>query len=48
MSIEKIIKNSEVVDLSDSDILNITNGRCDIHTYSDLERFRTTDQVLGN
>jgi hypothetical protein len=48
MSIEKIIQKSEVVDLSDTDILNITNGRCAIHTYADLERFRTIDQVLGD
>lgn len=47
MSIEKIIKNSESVDLSDSDILEITKGRCSIHTYSDLERFKNINQVLG-
>ena len=46
-SIDDIIKDSEKVSLSDTDILNITDHKCTILTYQDLERFNTIDEVLG-
>jgi len=46
-SIDTLIKNSEKVSLSDSDILKITENKCKVFAYQELENYKTIDQALG-
>lgn len=43
---DKIIKNAEKFDLSGADIHRITDGKCNIIQYEDLERVNNLDEVL--
>ncbi len=45
-SIDKIILNAEKVSLSGDDILNITDNKCTVMRYQDLEKFQNIDQAL--
>lgn len=45
--IDKIITNSEKFELSGKDILRITDNKCSILTYEQLEQFETIDDALG-
>ena len=45
-SIDTIIKDSEKISLSDTDILNITDNKSKVMRYQDLENYDTIDQAL--
>ena len=45
-SIDTIIKDGEKVSLSDTDILNITDNKCKVMRYQDLENYDNIDQAL--
>lgn len=45
-NIDDIIKNSEAYSLSDNEILNLTDNKCKIISYQDLEKFNNIDEVL--
>ena len=45
-SIDTIIKDGEKISLSDTDILNITDNKCKVMRYQDLENYDTIDQAL--
>jgi hypothetical protein len=45
-NIDDVIKNSENYSLSDSDLLNLTDNKVKVLSYSDLENFNTIDEVL--
>lgn len=45
-NIDNVIKNSENYSLSDSDLLNLTDNKVKVISYSDLENFNTIDEVL--
>jgi hypothetical protein len=46
-SIDTVIKDAEAISLSDLDILNITDNKCKVMRYKDLEGYKTIDQALG-
>jgi hypothetical protein len=45
-NIDKVIASSENYSLSDSDLLNLTDNKVKVLSYSDLENYDTIDQVL--
>ena len=45
-SIDTIIKDAEKVSLSDTDILNITDNKCTVMRYQDLEKYDNINQAL--
>jgi hypothetical protein len=45
--IDKNISKSEQIDLSGADIERITDGKCQIMSYEDLQHIQTLDEVLG-
>jgi hypothetical protein len=45
-NIDDVIKNSENYSLSDSDLLNLTDDKVKVLSYSDLENYDTIDEVL--
>ena len=47
MSIDKIIKKSEDIDLSGNDIMRITEGKTNMLSYDKLEEYNNIDEVLG-
>ena len=44
---EKQIIDKEKVSLSDKDILQLTQNKCRVMTYSDLLNYKTLDEALG-
>ena len=45
--IDELIKQSQIVALSGTDLRNITNGKTNIMRYSDLMKYNNIDDVLG-
>ena len=44
---DSLISNAEKVDLSEKDILNITNNECDIVVYHNLGQYSSLEDLLG-
>lgn len=42
-----LLHNAEDIPLSDNDIRSILNGRCNILSYDELERYTSLDDALG-
>jgi len=46
-SLDNLVKQAENIPLSGSDLNRITEGKCNILAYSDLEKYQNIDDVLG-
>ena len=46
-NLDYAVSQAETVSLSDSDIKELTKGKCNVMLYSDLMNYDTIDQVLG-
>ena len=47
MSLEKIIKNGEEIELTENDIRKIVDNKVNVIAYSDLFNYKTIDAALG-
>ena len=47
MSLEKLIKDGEKIELTENDIRKIVDNKVNVIAYSDLFNYKTIDQALG-